>query len=64
MKGIVISYNVKDGYGFIKGEDGQDAFIHKSDVPFWSIFLKQGDKIEYKKENTKKGIKAINLKIL
>jgi len=64
MKGIVIWYNIKNGYGFIQGEDGHDVFIHKSDVPFWSIFLKQGDKIEYTKEKTYKGIKAKNLKIL
>ena len=64
MKGEVIWYNVKRGYGFIKGEDGEDVFIHKSEVPFWSIFLTKGDKIEYTKENTKKGLKAKNLKIL
>ncbi len=64
MKGEVKWYNIKQGYGFIKGEDGEDVFIHKNEIPFWTIFLSKGDKIEYTKENTKKGLKAKNLKIL
>jgi len=64
MKGEVIWYNIRQGYGFIQGNDGKEVFVHKSDIPFWSIFLRKGDKIEYNQEPTKKGIKAINLKIL
>jgi len=64
MIGEVKWYNIKQGYGFIKGKDGEDVFIHKSEIPFWSIFLKKGEKIEYTKEQTKKGIIAKDLKIL
>jgi CspA family cold shock protein len=64
MKGKVKWYNIKQGYGFIKGDDGEDAFIHKTEIPFWSIFLKRGDKVEYKKENTIKGKKATKIKVL
>jgi CspA family cold shock protein len=64
MKGKVKWYNIKQGYGFIIGEDGEDVFVHKNDIPFWTIFLKIGDKIEYSKENTKKGLKALDLKVL
>lgn len=64
MKGKVKWYNVKQGYGFIKGEDGEEVFIHKSEIPFWSIFLNKGDKIEYTKEITMKGYKAKDLRIL
>ena len=64
MKGKVKWYNVKQGYGFIEGEDGQDIFIHKSEIPFWSIFLNKGDKVEYLEEYTKKGSKATNVKLL
>ena len=64
MKGEVKWYSVRQGYGFIKGEDGEDVFIHKSEIPFWSIYLNKGDKIEYTKEITKRGQKATNLRIL
>ena len=64
MKGIVIWYNIKLGYGFIKSEEGKNVFIHKSEIPFWTIYLSKGDKIEFKKENTIKGIKAIDVKLL
>jgi len=64
MKGEVKWYNIKQGYGFITGEDGEDVFIHKSEIPFWSIYLIKGDRIEYTKENSKKGVIAKNLKIL
>jgi CspA family cold shock protein len=64
MKGIVKWYSIRQGYGFIEGEDGEDVFIHKNDIPFWTIFLRKGDEIEYTKENTKNGTKATGLKIL
>ena len=64
MKGKVIWYNIKRGYGFIEGEDGDNVFIHKSEIPFWTIFLNKGDKVQYIKENTKNGLKAKDLKIL
>jgi len=64
MKGKVKWYNIRQGYGFIEGTDGNDVFVHKNDVPFWTIFLNTGDKVEYTPECTIKGIKATKLKIL
>lgn len=64
MIGKVKWYNIKQGYGFIKGEDGEDVFIHKSEIPFWTIFLNKGDQVEFLIENTRNGLKATNLKIL
>lgn len=64
MKGKVKWYNVRQGYGFIAGEDGEDVFIHKSEIPFWTIFLNKGDYVEYMKEKTKYGLTATKLKIL
>lgn len=63
MNGKVKWYDIRQGYGFIQGQDGEDAFIHKSEVPFWTIFLKEGDKVEYNKEYTTKGLQAIKLKV-
>ena len=64
MKGKVKWYDIKKGFGFIEGEDGLDVFIHKSEIPFWTIYLSKNDKVEYIKENTNKGIRAIEVKIL
>lgn len=64
MKGKVTWYDVRKGYGFIKGEDGKHVFVHKSAVPFWSIFLNKGDYVEYEIEDSRQGIKATNMKIL
>jgi len=64
MKGKVKWYNIRMGYGFIEGEDGLDVFIHKSELPFWTIFLNKNDKVEFTKESTKNGLKAIEVKIL
>ena len=64
MQGTVKWYNTRKGYGFIQGKDGKDVFVHKSAVPFWTIFLNEGDKVEYKTEKSKNGLKAADIKML
>jgi len=64
MKGQVKWYDVKKGYGFIKGEDGEEVFVYKNEIPFWSIFLKEGEIVEYYKEIGVKGARATKLKLL
>ncbi len=64
IKGTVKWYNIREGYGFIGNADGNDVFVHKTEIPFWSIFLSTGDKVEYIPENTIRGTKATKLKIL
>ncbi|MCJ2513917.1 MAG: cold shock domain-containing protein, partial [Candidatus Thermoplasmatota archaeon] len=34
MKGIVKWYDAKKGYGFIKGDDGNNVFAHRSDLSY------------------------------
>jgi len=64
MKGKVKWYNIKQGYGFIEGEDGVDAFVHKSSLPFWTIFLNPGDLVEYTTKISIKGLEATEIKTL
>ncbi len=64
MNGKVKWYNTRNGYGFIQGQDGEDAFVHKSEIPFWTIFLREGDKVQYCKKYTEKGLEAIKLKVI
>jgi len=63
MKGKVKWYNFRKGYGFLSGEDGEDVFIHNTDVPK-GIILKEEDEVEYDIEKTDKGLKATNLELL
>ena len=64
MKGIVKFYDIRKGYGFIKGNDGCTIFVHKTAIPFFDIFLTPGEAVEYKVDTTKKGPKAIDVKKL
>ena len=63
MKGTKKWYNARKGYGFIQGEDGEDIFVHRSSVPD-GTFLDEGDKVEYKIEDTERGPQATNIKKL
>ncbi len=61
MKGTIIWYDIKKGFGFIHGDDGTRVFVHRSEVPFWTIFFQKGDKVEYTLEKSKRGIKATHI---
>jgi CspA family cold shock protein len=61
MKGIIIWYNTRKGFGFIESEDGKDIFVHRSAVPA-GVFLNEGDAVEFETEETDKGVKAVNIK--
>ena len=64
MFGKVKWYDVRKGYGIISGDDGKEVFVHRSAVPFWSIYLNKGDKVEYSLEPWQKGTKASSIKVL
>jgi CspA family cold shock protein len=64
MKGIVKYYDIRKGFGFIRGNDGHTIFVHKSAIPFFDIFLLPGEMVEYQIDNTEKGLKAVDVKKL
>jgi CspA family cold shock protein len=61
MHGVVSFYDVRKGFGFIRGDDGQRVFVHKSELPFWTIYLQKGDKVAYRVSESKRGLIAMNL---
>ncbi len=61
MKGIIKWYNARKGYGFIKGEDEKDVFVHRSSVPA-GTYLNEGDTVEYDLEVAERGPQAKNIK--
>jgi CspA family cold shock protein len=64
MKGIVKFYDIRKGFGFIRGNDGHTIFVHKSAIPFFDIFLLPGENVEYQVDTTEKGLQAVNIKKL
>ena len=63
MKGTVKWYNDMKGYGFIESENGNEIFVHRTAIPM-GIGLNEGDQVEYETEESERGIKAINVKML
>jgi cold shock CspA family protein len=63
LKGTIISYDYKKKYGVILGEDKKEVFVYENDLDFLTL-LDTGDKVEYNVEQTEKGPKAVNVKIL
>jgi CspA family cold shock protein len=61
MKGTVKWFNDRKGYGFIEGEDGNDIFVHRNDIPINTI-LDENEQVEYEITKTDRGPQAINVK--
>lgn len=61
MKGKIKWYNPRKGYGFIEDEDGKDIFVHRTAVP-QGTFLNEGDEVEFEREESDRGPKAMNVK--
>lgn len=55
-------YDIRKGYGFIRGNDGKTIFVHKTAIPFFDIFLTPGEIVEYHIGNSKKGLCAVDVK--
>jgi cold shock protein len=62
MEGTVKFFNEEKGFGFIKpSNSGQDIFVHSSGL---IDRIQENDKVEYNEERGKKGMNAVNVKVL
>ena len=61
MKGTVKWFNQSSGYGFILSEEGQDHFVHVSNLVGK---IQDGDDVEFDPEIGEKGPIALNVKSL
>ena len=60
--GTVKFFNEVRGFGFIKvDETGEEVFVHKSDV---QGRLRENDAVEFEIQKGKKGLNAINVKVI
>jgi len=61
MKGSVKWYNDIKGYGFIKKDDGEDIFVHRSGLEKSFQVLEPGQQVEFEIKEGDKGPVAINV---
>ena len=65
MKGKVVRFNPKKGFGFIRSDDEQDIFFHYSSLDMDGFkTVNPDDEVEFDLEKTEKGLRASNIKIL
>ncbi len=63
VAGTVKWFDVKKGYGFIQQENGQDVFVHFSDITSEGLgILKDGQNVEFDLIRGDIGPKATNVR--
>jgi len=60
MEGTVKWFNRKKGFGFIKGEDEQDYFVHYTSLPK-GVFLNENDQVTFEPAQSERGNQAQNV---
>ena len=60
--GTVKFFNSEKGFGFIKHDDSnKETFVHVSGL---INNIKEGDKVEFELQEGKKGLNAVNVKLI
>ena len=57
-KGTVKFFNDAKGFGFIKGDNGQEVFVHASGLIHE---IQENDEVTYDTQDGKKGLNAVNV---
>jgi len=61
--GSVKWFNDTKGFGFIQAEDGNELFVHQTEIQCDGFrTLKEGQKVEFDVTQGDKGAKAVNVK--
>ena len=60
--GTVKWFDPVKGYGFIAGDNGEEAFVHHSDILMRGFrHLETGERVSYRVKATEKGNNAIDV---
>jgi cold shock protein len=63
--GVVKWFNNQKGYGFIEQEDGTDVFVHHTGINATGFkSLNEGDRVTFDVEQGKKGLAAVNVRVI
>jgi len=63
--GIVKWFSDSKGYGFITRENGEDLFVHYTEITGEGFrTLEEGQRVEYSVEETEKGLQASSVTAL
>jgi CspA family cold shock protein len=58
--GTVKWFNPTKRYGFIEQDEGDDVFVHESQIEGGQV--KEGDRVEYEVEQGDRGLRAVKVK--
>ncbi len=61
-EGTVKWFDDRKGYGFIERENGEDVFVHFSNIGGEGFkSLEQGEKVSFDVQETERGLQAVNV---
>jgi CspA family cold shock protein len=63
MEGTVKWFNIRKGFGFINGDDGEDYFVHYTSVPK-GTFIRENDRVSFEPAKGERGKQAKNIVLL
>jgi CspA family cold shock protein len=61
QEGLVKFFNETKGFGFIRPESGDDIFVHVSGL---IDEVRENDRVMFEVQEGKKGLNAINVKVI
>lgn len=66
MNGTISKVIAEKGFGFIKGDDGQEYFVHRSAVRDGAVFeqLREGQAVSFDAGRGDKGLRADNVRLV
>jgi CspA family cold shock protein len=65
MEGKVKWFSESKGYGFIEKDEGDDVFVHFSEIAGSGFrTLEEGQRVEFDEEQGPKGLQARNVRLL